>query len=205
MSRTRVGVLISGRGSNMEALIEASRAPDSPFEIALVLSNKPDAGGLSRAQAAGVEARAFDHRIHGGDREAHERLLDAALREAGVRWVALGGYMRVFTPWFVQAWTGRMLNIHPSLLPLFPGLHPYAQALAAGVKVHGCTVHLVTEGVDQGPIVGQAAAPVLPGDTEETLAARVHRLEHRLYPACLRAVLGAASAPAPEDASLFSL
>lgn len=205
MSRARVAVLISGRGSNMEALIDASRAPDSPFEVALVLSNVREAGGLVRAEALGVPARAFDHRAHGGDREAHERTLDAALRDAGVECIALAGYMRVLTPFLVNAWAGRMLNIHPSLLPLFPGLHTHARALEAGVKLHGCTVHLVTEGVDAGPIVGQAAVPVLPGDTEATLAARVQRAEHRLYPACLRAVLGVPERLSEDDAVLAAL
>lgn len=196
MSRTRVGVLISGRGSNALALIEAARDPAYPAEIALVVSNNPDAPGLAAARAAGVEAVAVDHRPFGKDREAHERAIDAAFREAGVSFVALAGYMRIFTPFFVRAWPGRMVNIHPSLLPLFPGLHPHRQALAAGVKLHGCSVHWVTLGVDEGAPIGQAAVPVLPGDDEAALAARVLAAEHRLYPPCLAAAItGRAVAP----------
>lgn len=184
-ARVRTAVMISGRGSNMEALLDASRAPDYPAEVVLVLSNRPDAGGLATARAAGVAAEAVEHRAYNGDREAHERELDARLRAAGVELVALAGYMRVLTPWFVQAWRGRMLNIHPSLLPHFPGLDTHARALAAGHGRHGCTVHWVSEGVDEGPVLGQAEVPVLPGDTESTLAARVLEAEHRLYPDAL--------------------
>jgi phosphoribosylglycinamide formyltransferase-1 len=189
MSRTRVGVLISGRGSDALALIEAARDPAYPAQIVLVASNNPDAPGLARAAEAGVPTLALDHRPFGKDREAHERALDAALRQAGVEFVALAGYMRVLTPYFVQAWSGRMINIHPSLLPAFPGLHTHARALEAGVKQHGCSVHWVVEGVDEGPLIGQAVVPVLPGDDEETLAARVLAAEHQLYPACLAAAV----------------
>lgn len=196
MSRRRVGVLLSGQGTNALALIEAARAADYPAEIVLVLSNNPDAPGLARVRDAGVAAAAVDHRPFGKDREAHERAVDAALAAAGVEFVALAGYMRVFTPWFVRAWSGRMINIHPSLLPLFPGLHTHRSALAAGVKLHGCSVHWVVEGVDEGPLVGQAAVPVLPGDGEAGLAARVLAAEHRLYPACLAAAItGRAASP----------
>ena len=202
-ARVKVAVLISGRGSNMEALIAASREADCPYEIGLVLSNNPDAAGLNTAREAGVPAQAIDHRPHGRNREEHEHSLNDALRAAGVEWIALAGYMRVLTPYLVDAWTGRMLNIHPSLLPLFPGLHTHARALEAGAKLHGCTVHFVTEGVDAGPILGQAAVPVLAGDTEATLAARVQTAEHRLYPACLRKALGAADpAPSPDQVLL---
>jgi phosphoribosylglycinamide formyltransferase-1 len=195
MSRARVGVLISGRGSNMSALIEATKDPAYPAEIVVVLSNKPDAPGLEIARGFGVEALAIDQRPFGKDRAAHEAALDAALRERGVEWVALAGYMRVLTPFFVGAWSGRMLNIHPSLLPAFPGLDTHRRALEAAVPEHGCTVHLVTEGVDEGPILGQARVPVLPGDTEAALAARVLAQEHRLYPECLaRLVTGAKAA-----------
>ena len=183
--RVRTAVMISGRGSNMEALLAASRTPDHPAEIVLVLSNRPDAGGLAMAREAGVVTEAVDHRPFGKDREAHERELDRRLRDAGVELVALAGYMRVLTPWFVQAWRGRMLNIHPSLLPNFPGLDTHARALVAGHERHGCTVHWVSEGVDEGPVLGQAEVPVLPDDTEETLAARVLEAEHALYPQCL--------------------
>jgi len=185
MTKTKVGILISGRGSNMEALIEAARAPDYPGQIALVLSNKPDAGGLDRARAAGVATAVVDHRPFGADREAHERAVDAALREAGVEVVALAGYMRVMTPWLVEAWAGRMINIHPSLLPAFPGLNTHARALEAGVKTHGCTVHLVTSGVDEGPVLGQSVVNVLADDDEQSLGARVLLEEHRLYARCL--------------------
>lgn len=185
MSKAKVGVLISGRGSNMAALIEAAKADDCPFEIALVLSNKPDAGGLETARAAGIEAWAIDQKLFGKDREAHERELDAALRQAGVEYVALAGYMRVLTPFLVRAWAGRMVNIHPSLLPKYPGLDTHQRALDAGDLEAGCTVHLVTEGVDEGPILGQARVAVRPGDDAHALAERILAEEHRLYPATL--------------------
>ena len=183
--KVKVGVLISGRGSNMETLIRAAAAPDYPAQIAVVVANNPGVGGLQTATAAGVAAIAVDHRPFAKDREAHERAIDAVLRAAEVEVVALAGYMRVLTPWLVDAWQGRMLNIHPSLLPLYPGLHTHARALAAGDAEAGCTVHLVTHGVDEGPILGQARVPILPGDTEDTLAARVLAAEHLLYPAAL--------------------
>ncbi|MDB5452290.1 MAG: phosphoribosylglycinamide formyltransferase [Caulobacteraceae bacterium] len=185
MIKARVGILISGRGSNMQALIEAARAPGYPGEIALVLSNRPDAGGLATARAAGAPTALVDHRPFGADREAHERAIDEALRAAGVEVVALAGYMRVMTPFLVDAWAGRMINVHPSLLPDFPGLHTHARALEAGVAMHGCTVHLVTSGVDEGPILGQAKVPVRPEDDEQSLAERVLIEEHALYPRCL--------------------
>ena len=185
MSKPRVGVLISGRGSNMEALIKAAKAPDFPAEIVLVLSNKPEAPGLEIARALGVAAEAAPAKPFGKDREAHERALDARLRAAGVEIVCLAGYMRLLTPYLVNRWAGRMLNIHPSLLPEFPGLDTHARAIAAGAQKHGCTVHLVTEGMDEGPILVQAEVPVLPGDTEDALAARVLEQEHRIYPQVL--------------------
>ena len=185
MSRAKVAVLISGRGSNMTALVEAARAPDCPYEVVLVLSNKPDAEGLTLAARAGVPTLAIDHRPFGADRQAHERALDAALREAGAEYVALAGYMRVLTPYLVQAWAGRMINIHPSLLPKYPGLDTHRRAIEAGDTEAGCSVHLVTAGVDEGPILDQARVPVLTGDTPETLAARVLAAEHALYPAAL--------------------
>ena len=183
--RVRVGVLISGRGSNMEALIAAAKAPDYPAEIALVLSNRIEAPGLGTAARAGVTAFAIDQRPFGKDREAHERAIDAELREQGVELVCLAGYMRILSPWFVNAWAGRLLNIHPSLLPLFPGVDTHARALAAGHATHGCTVHWVIEALDAGPIVGQAEVPILPGDTEAALAARVLVEEHKLYARCV--------------------
>ena len=196
MSKTKVGILISGRGSNMEALIEAARDPAYPGEIALVLSNNPNAAGLAHARAAGIRTQVIDHRPFGPDREAHERQIDSALRATGVEFVALAGYMRVLTPFLVEAWRGRMINIHPSLLPQFPGLHTHARALEAGVEVHGCTVHLVSAGVDDGPILGQAQIQVLPGEDEASLAARVLSKEHELFPRCL-AELIRSNQPAP--------
>jgi phosphoribosylglycinamide formyltransferase-1 len=204
--RTRVGVLISGRGSNMAALIDAAKSPAYPAEIALVLSNRPQAPGLEIARSAGVETLAIDHLPFGkgpAEREAHEREMDAALRARGVEIVALAGYMRVLTPWLVGQWSGRMLNVHPSLLPSFPGLDTHRLALEAGVKLHGCTVHLVSEEVDSGPILGQAAVPVLEGDTEETLAARVLKAEHRLYPACLARLASADRRGASDPAAVL--
>ena len=185
MSRVRTAVLISGRGSNMEALIAAAADPACPFEVALVLANREDAPGLETAARAGIAAEAIAHHPFGKDREAHERVLDTRLRSAGIALVALAGYMRVLTPFLVRAWAGRMVNIHPSLRPLYPGLHTHERAIAAGDSHGGCTVHLVTEGVDEGPILGQARVPILPGDTADSLAARVLVEEHRLYPACL--------------------
>lgn len=185
MSRTKVAVLISGRGSNMEALVRAAKAQDCPFEVALVLANKPDAGGLATAAAEGIEALCVDQKPFGKDREAHERAIDAALRERGVQVIALAGYMRILTPFLVDAWEGRMLNIHPSLLPAYPGLDTHARAIAAGEAEAGCTVHLVTAGVDEGPILGQARVAILPGDDDHTLAARVLEQEHKLYAATL--------------------
>lgn len=185
MSKPRVGVLISGRGSNMEALVKAAKTPDFPAEIVLVLSNKADAPGLEIARALGVTAEAVPAKPFGKDREAHERALDAKLTEAGVEIVCLAGYLRLLTPYLVNRWAGRMLNIHPSLLPAFPGLDTHARAIAAGASKHGCTVHLVTEGMDEGPILAQAEVPVLPGDTENQLAARVLEQEHIIYPRAL--------------------
>ena len=170
----------------MESLIAAAAAPDFPAEIVLVLSNNPGAGGLATAAAAGIPTRAIDHRPFGRDRAAHEAEIDAALREADVEIVCLAGYMRLLSPYLVGRWAGRMLNIHPSLLPDLKGLHTHERAIEAGHAEHGCTVHLVTEDLDSGPIVAQARIPVLPGDTPESLAARVLVEEHRLYPKALR-------------------
>lgn len=187
-TKPRVAILISGRGSNMVSLVKAAQAPCFPAEVVLVLSNKPDALGLETARGLGVEAIAVPARPFGKDREAHERAIDAELQARGVQIVCLAGYMRLLTPWLVQRWAGRMLNIHPSLLPKFPGLDTHERAIQAGEAEHGCTVHLVTEGMDEGPILGQARVPVLPGDTDETLAARVLEQEHKLYPAMLAAL-----------------
>jgi phosphoribosylglycinamide formyltransferase-1 len=186
--KKRVAVLISGRGSNMMALIEAAKAQDYPAEIALVVSNRPEALGLARARAAGIPAAVIDHTAFGKDREAFERALDAKLQESRIELVCLAGFMRLLTPWFVNRWSGRMLNIHPALLPQFKGLDTHRRALEAGVKEHGATVHFVSVEMDDGPIIAQQAVPVLAGDTEATLAARVLEVEHRLYPQALRMV-----------------
>lgn len=197
MKRVRTAVLISGRGSNMKALLDAAKDPAYPAEIVLVVANIPGAGGLDVARAAGIETATIDHRGKGG-REAFERELHARLLVAGTELVCLAGFMRLLTPFFVDAWAGKMLNIHPSLLPAFPGLDTHQRALDAGVKFAGCTVHFVTSEMDVGPIVAQAAVPVLPGDNAQTLAARVLEAEHRLYPAALAAVAsGKTAAPDP--------
>ena len=202
--RRRTAILISGRGSNMEALIAAAGAPAFPAEVVLVLSNRPDAAGLTAARAAGLPAETIDHQRFGRDRVAHEAAIDAALRAADTEIVCLAGYMRLLTPFLVNSWAGRMLNIHPSLLPAFPGLDTHARALAAGVKLHGCTVHLVTEVMDAGPILAQAAVPVLPGDTEDDLARRVLRQEHAIYPAALAGFAAGLSAASPEAGTFLA-
>jgi phosphoribosylglycinamide formyltransferase 1 len=183
----RVAILISGRGSNMVSLIEAAKASDFPAEIALVLSNRPDAAGLERAKEAGIATLAIDHKAY-ETREGFEQALDAALTEHDIAFICLAGFMRVLTDWFVERWAGRMVNIHPSLLPLFRGTHTHRRALEEGVLVHGCTVHFVVPELDAGPIIAQAAVPVVPGDTEESLATRVIVQEHRLYPKALRMI-----------------
>lgn len=187
MSRRRVAVLISGTGSNMVALVSGMQGPDHPAEPALVLSNNPDAPGLARARALGVATVAIDHRPFRGDRAAHDAEVDRALRDAGAELVACAGYLRIMTDRLVDAWAGRMLNVHPSLLPLFKGLRTHERALEAGVAIHGCTVHEVVAELDSGRILGQAAVPVLPGDTPHSLAERVLAQEHQLYPAVLAA------------------
>jgi phosphoribosylglycinamide formyltransferase-1 len=188
MTRKRVAILISGRGSNMAALIDAAKAPDYPAEIVLVVSNRPDALGLVHAREAGIATALIDHRAFGADREAFERAIDAALDDHRIDLVCLAGFMRLFTPWFVSRWSGRMLNIHPALLPEFKGLHTHRRALEAGAKRHGATVHFVAAEMDSGPIIVQEAVPVLDGDTEETLSRRVLEAEHRIYPEALRRV-----------------
>ncbi|MEP7209655.1 MAG: phosphoribosylglycinamide formyltransferase [Alphaproteobacteria bacterium] len=188
MSRKRLGILISGRGSNMEALLKAAADPAWPAEAAVVISNRPGAGGLAVADSLGVKSFAIDHKPYGKDREAFERDLDLWLRREDVELVALAGFMRVLTPWFVNAWEGKLLNIHPSLLPKYPGVDTHERALAAGDAVHGCSVHFVTAGVDEGPVIGRAEVDLKPGDTADTLAARVLKAEHLLYPRCVAAV-----------------
>ena len=201
--RRRTAVLVSGRGSNLAALLAASRDPAYPAEIALVISNVPGAGGLALAEAAGVAHATIDHRPFRGDRAAHEAAIIAALDGAGIELVCLAGYLRKLSPLLVGRYAGRMLNIHPSLLPAFPGLHTHERALAAGVKLHGCTVHLVTEGLDEGPILAQAAVPVLPGDTPDTLSARVLAQEHALYPLALALLAGGAQGQAPDPGAVL--
>jgi phosphoribosylglycinamide formyltransferase-1 len=186
MARKRVAILISGRGSNMTALIEAAKAESYPAEIVLVVSNRPEAAGIGHARKAGIATTIIDHRDYGTNREAFERALQAVLENSRIDIVCLAGFMRLFTPWFVTRWEGRLLNIHPALLPAFKGLHTHQQALAAGAKTHGATVHLVSADMDSGPIVCQAAVPVLDGDTPETLAARVLAVEHTIYPLALK-------------------
>jgi phosphoribosylglycinamide formyltransferase-1 len=186
-TRKRIGVLISGRGSNLQSLIAACAAEDYPAEIGLVISNRPGAYGLERARQAGIATRVIDHKQY-ASREAFDADLDSALREAGVEIVCNAGFMRLLTEGFVEAWRDRQLNIHPSLLPAFRGLHPQRQALDAGVCISGATVHFVRHEMDAGPIVAQAAVPVRPGDTEDSLSERILEAEHRLYPHALKLV-----------------
>jgi phosphoribosylglycinamide formyltransferase-1 len=184
MARRRIAVLISGGGSNLQALIDSTQDAGAAAGIRLVISNRADAGGLERARRAGIPALVIDHRAH-ADRGSFDAAIDAALTSAGIELVCLAGFMRLLTPPMVERWRDRMLNIHPSLLPSFRGLHTHERALAAGVRIHGCTVHLVRPDLDEGPILIQGLAPVLQGDTPEILAARVLELEHRCYPRAL--------------------
>lgn len=187
MARLRVGVLISGRGSNLQALIDAAAAKDFPAEIVLVISNRRQAAGLARAAQAGIATRVIEHGKF-ASREAFEAALDEALRADRVELVCNAGFMRILTSGFVAAWYNRLVNIHPSLLPAFPGLRTHERALAAGVRLHGCTVHFVRAQVDDGPIILQAAVPVLADDDPATLAARVLAAEHRTYPLALELI-----------------
>jgi phosphoribosylglycinamide formyltransferase 1 len=188
--KRRVAILISGRGSNMAALIEAARAKDFPAEIVVVISNRADAGGIELARANGVATVTIESKPFGKDRAAFEAVLQAALDQHKVELICLGGFLRLFTAEFVQRWYGRMLNIHPSLLPSFPGLEPQAQALRAGVKISGATVHFVIPETDAGPILMQGAVAVRDDDTPETLARRILEIEHRIYPEALRLLAG---------------
>lgn len=181
--RARVGILISGRGSNMKALVEGSHAPDCPYEVVLVASNNPDAPGIAYARDQGIATFAQSHK--GIDRAAFDALIARALRDAEVEWVALAGYMRLLSGEFIAGWAGRIVNIHPSLLPAYRGLDTHARALAAGETRHGCTVHFVTPELDAGPVVAQSEVPVLAVDTPQTLETRVLDAEHRLYPRAL--------------------
>ena len=188
MARLKLGVLISGRGSNLQALIDAAADPSFPAEIALVLSTTADAYGLERAAKAGIATAVVNHRDYPGDKPAFEAAMDAKLREAGVELVCLAGFMRLLSPWFVHAWHDKLINIHPSLLPSFKGLDTHERALEAGVRVHGCTVHFVRAEMDVGPIIVQAAVPVLDGDDSHSLADRVLAQEHRIYPLAVRLI-----------------
>lgn len=188
LKRLKLGVLISGRGSNLQALLDAAAEQDFPAEVALVLSNRADAYGLERAAKAGVESAVIDHKPFKGDRPAFEAAVDARLRQSGVEMVCLAGFMRLLSPWFVDQWRDRMINIHPSLLPSFKGLDTHQRVLDAGGRLHGCTVHYVRAEMDDGPIIVQAAAPVLDGDDADALAHRVLALEHRIYPLAVRLI-----------------
>lgn len=185
MARVKVGVLISGRGSNLQALLDACAEPGFPAEIAIVISNVAGAYALERAARAGVPTLVISHKDF-ASRDAFDAAVDAALRRAGIDIVCLAGFMRLLTAGFTEAWRDRLINIHPSLLPSFKGLHTHERALAAGVRIHGCTVHVVRPELDDGPIIVQAAVPVLEGDTPDSLAARVLEQEHRIYPLALR-------------------
>jgi phosphoribosylglycinamide formyltransferase 1 len=188
MAKKRVAILISGRGSNMASLIAAAKDDSYPAEIALVVSNRPDAVGLARAKSQGIATAVVDHTRYGKDREAFEHALQDVLIAHRIELVCLAGFMRLLTPWFVEQWQGRMLNIHPALLPAFKGLQTHERALAAGMKTHGATVHFVSPEMDSGEIIVQAEVPVRDGDTPETLAARVLEAEHRIYPQALKKV-----------------
>jgi len=213
--RKRIGVLISGRGSNLAALIAACHAPDYPAQIAAVISNRPAAPGLQHAESAGIPTQLVDHKAF-ASRADFDHALDRALREANVDLICNAGFMRLLTPDFVEAWRDRQLNIHPSLLPAFRGLDTHERAIAAGVRISGCTVHFVRAQMDEGPIIAQAAVPVVPGDDAGALAARVLRAEHRLYPSAVRLVAAglawvegervvcSPNVKQPEEDSLFS-
>jgi phosphoribosylglycinamide formyltransferase-1 len=188
MGKKRVAVLISGRGSNLLALIEAARQRSYPAEISLVVSNRAEAPGLSHARSADIETAIIDHTVHGKDRRAFEEAMQKLLVERHIEFVCLAGFMRLLTSWFVNSWDGRLINIHPALLPAFKGLDTHRRALAAGVKIHGATVHFVVAEMDSGPIIMQGAVPVRDDDDAETLAARVLEVEHRIYPAALALV-----------------
>ena len=214
MARLRVGVLISGRGSNLQALIEATSDPAYPAEIALVVANQPDAGGLQRARSVGIRTEIINHRAFNA-KQGFEASIDAALRGAKVELVCLAGFMRILTPWFVERWRDRLINIHPSLLPAFKGLDTHERVLATGARFTGCTVHFVRPDVDDGPIVVQAAVPVMPGDTPDTLAARVLGAEHHCYPLAVRLIAEGrvrlreeradiVGAPPPADVVMFN-
>jgi len=204
MSRKRVVIFISGSGSNMEALIRAAQAPDFPAEIVSVFSDKSDAGGLAKAQAAGIATQVFTRKDY-ASKDAHEDAILEALALLNPDIICLAGYMRLLSAKFIAPYEGRILNIHPSLLPLFAGLHTHQRALDAGMKLAGCTVHLVTEGMDEGPILAQAAVPIVEGDTESSLAARVLKAEHKIYALALsKFASGDAEIGLSQDAMVIS-
>lgn len=195
MAKTKIAVLISGRGTNLQSLLDACSDDAFPADIALVISNRPGAAGLARAQKAGVATLVLDHKAFGTKEQKYddgraefENALSDALTGANVDYVCLAGFMRILTADFVNKWRGRIMNIHPSLLPAFKGLNVHERMIAAGVKIGGCTVHFVTSEMDAGPIIGQAAVPVLPGDDADTLAARILEQEHKLYPECVKLI-----------------
>ncbi len=183
MTKAKIAILISGSGTNMAALIYAAKHPDCPYQVVLVASNNPDAAGLKLAAAEGIATVVHPHK--GMTREAHDTVMDKAIRDIGADYIALAGYMRILSGEFVSGWEGRLLNIHPSLLPKYKGLHTHRRALDAGDSHGGCSVHLVTAELDHGPVLGQTAVAILPGDSEATLAARVLIAEHQLYPRVL--------------------
>lgn len=185
MSKLRLAVLISGRGSNMESILHAAEGENFPLNPALVLSNRPNAGGLDIAHNMGIPTEIVDHTQFGKDREAFERVIHEALVQAQIDIIALAGFMRILTPWFVRNWTGRLVNIHPSLLPKYPGLNTHQRAIEAGDSVAGCSVHWVTEGVDEGQVIDQAKVKIEADETPESLAQKVLPLEHQLYPVAL--------------------
>ena len=204
MSRKRVVIFISGGGSNMEALIRAAQTPDFPAEIVSVFSDKPNAGGLAKAQAAGIATQVFTRKDY-ASKDAHEDAILEALAALNPDIICLAGYMRLLSGRFIAPYEGRILNIHPSLLPLFPGLHTHQRALDAGMKLAGCTVHLVTEGMDEGPILAQAAVPIIDGDTDDSLAARVLKAEHKIYALALsKFATGNTEAGVPQDTMVIS-
>lgn len=186
---TRVGILISGRGSNMRALVEAASEADFPAEVALVLSNRPDAAGLDFARARSIATSVVDHKAYKKDREGFERAMHKELQRTGVEFICLAGFMRLLTPWFIDQWHDRLINIHPSLLPSFKGLNTHERALEAGVKLHGCTVHFVRPDMDVGPIIAQRSVEVLDEDTPDTLGSRVLTVEHTIYPHALKQIV----------------
>lgn len=189
--KIKSAIFISGRGSNMMALVDAARASDFPLEYVVVVANDPQAGGLEWARSQGIEAIAVDHRDFNKNREAHEKAIDFELRKRGVEFICLAGYMRILTPWLVTQWAGKMINIHPSLLPKYKGLHTHERAIEAGDTEHGASIHWVNAGVDDGEVILQARVPIVDGDTPDALAQRVLAQEHKLYPAAVRKIFSA--------------